>query len=286
MQLFSATALLLGSALTTVSATPIATAHKPFSTPNAFIKPFGDETSNLTQLAARDIRGPLPVNALPIEHQFQPVLDFDGDGCYYTAAIDGNGDKNGGLSPANGIPPNCLRATCRDNNRLENSNVYSRSRCNNGWCAIMYEYYFEKDQVICGSWGGGHRHDWENIVVFVQDGQVKRVAPSCHGKYGGATNTPRLDGERAKVVYHKDSGQTHCFRMANEADDNVENYTGNWFLGALVGWTGWPSTDIRDKAMEKYGEGPKAKLSDGEFASNLRNAMGGQTGNFNPDVDG
>lgn len=52
----------------------------------------------------------------------------------------------------------------RDPPQLANSNAYSRKRCNNGYCAVMYEYYFEKDQAVAGTFLGGHRHDWENIV--------------------------------------------------------------------------------------------------------------------------
>jgi hypothetical protein len=201
-------------------------------------------------LSRRGIVQSITDSASELEHRFQPVTDFDKDGCYYTAAVGADGTKNGGLGPGQGVPPGCLASTCRDRNRLENNNVYSRSRCNNGWCAIMYEYYFEKDQIVCGSFAGGHRHDWENIVVFVKDDQVKRVAPSCHGGYGGATNTPRIkDGVRAKVVYHKDSGRTHCLRMANEADDKVENHTGDWFLGRLIGWNNWPNEGLRNTAM-------------------------------------
>ncbi|KAK3390623.1 necrosis inducing protein-domain-containing protein [Podospora didyma] len=259
MYFFAAVALLLGSALTTVSATPVANAERPFSTPS-FIGLAND----------------------PEAHKFQPVLDFDNDGCYYTSAIDSGGSTNPGLNYAQGVPPNCLRATCRDANRLQNSNVYSRSRCNNGWCAIMYEYYFEKDQVVCGSWGAGHRHDWEHIIVFTQGETVRRVAPSCHNGYGGATNSPRLQGQRAKVVYHKDGGQTHCFRMANAADDSIENYTGQWFLGSLIGWTGWPSTWLRDTAMNANFGAASPKLRGDRFGSALNSAAGGQTGSFNP----
>jgi hypothetical protein len=78
---------------------------------------------------------------------------------------------------------------CRRLNRLWNANVYSRRRCNNGICAIMYEYYFEKDVVASHvPADAGHRHDWENVVVFYDDsGTVRKVAPSCHGGYGGAS---------------------------------------------------------------------------------------------------
>jgi hypothetical protein len=27
----------------------------------------------------------------------------------------------------------------------------------------MYEYYFEKDQAVAGTFLGGHKHDWENM---------------------------------------------------------------------------------------------------------------------------
>ena len=121
--------LLIGSALS-VEATPIATVQGSAS--NAI------RSEDMVNVTARDIRGSLPVSASTLEHRFQPVIDFDKDGCYYTSAIDPDGNLNPGLSAANGVQPNCQRATCRDNNRLENNNVYSRSRCNNGWCAIMY----------------------------------------------------------------------------------------------------------------------------------------------------
>ncbi|KLU88286.1 hypothetical protein MAPG_07273, partial [Magnaporthiopsis poae ATCC 64411] len=231
----TAGALLLGSmAGRALAATAVIPADVPFATPWVAIAAPADyveedeaaanatDMTEIPELRRRDIRGALPVRALAIEHQFQPVLDFDKDGCYYTSAIDPNGSRNPGLPAAGGVPPNCLRAACREPNRLQNSNVYSRARCNNGWCAIMYEYYFEKDQVLCGSYAAGHRHDWENIVIFVRDNQVKRVAPSCHAEYSKATNSPRLQGQRAKVVYHKDGGRTHCFRYATAADDKIE----------------------------------------------------------------
>ena len=85
-----------------------------------------------TQLGKRDIIGYLTESADEIELKFQPHLDFDTDGCYNTAAIDFNGRINPGHD-ATGTP----QGDCRDPHQLENSNVYSRARCNNGKCAIM-----------------------------------------------------------------------------------------------------------------------------------------------------
>lgn len=39
----------------------------------------------------------------------------------------------------------------------------------------------------------GHRHDWENVVVFYDgSGAIGKVASSCHNKYSDATFEPRL----------------------------------------------------------------------------------------------
>ena len=228
----------------------------------------------------RDIRGPLPKAADDIEFKYQPLMDFDTDGCYNTAAIDPSGSTNPGLGPVAKSPS----SQCHDKNRLDNNNVYSRKRCNNGWCAVMYEYYFEKDQTVWGSYGTGHRHDWENVVVFAKDNQVKWVAPSCHGKYDQKTGSFLKDGTHAKVVYHKDGGLTHCIRMANDSDDKkIENATGSWFTGALVGWNNWPA-GLRDKMLKAWSGGVGPKL-DNEFEQSLRNAAGGNVPGFDPAKD-
>lgn len=118
---------------------------------------------------------------------------------------------------------------------------------------MMYEYYFERDVTgfeFAGSATSGHTHDWENIVIFTYDGVVKRVAPSCHGGYPDAMNTPGplIEGDRAKLVYNKAGPTTHCFRLAHGHDDAwQENHTGRWILGDVVGYHNWPSLDLRQK---------------------------------------
>jgi len=124
--------------------------------------------------------------------------------------------------------------------------------------------------------------------VFVKDNKVRRVAPSCHKGFYDPTNSPRLQGNRPKVVYHKDSGQTHCFRMGREKDEAIENYTGQWYNGELIGYYSWPSVGLRNQAVQPYNanDGPRLKVEDPWFRDTLRAAMGGQIPDFNPDIDG
>lgn len=81
-------------------------------------------------------RGPpqaLPERATRAEKLYQPVMDFDKDSCYNTPYIGRDGRVASGLTTYS----TQLTSSCRDKSDLENNNVYSRSRCNNGWCAYM-----------------------------------------------------------------------------------------------------------------------------------------------------
>jgi hypothetical protein len=126
----------------------------------------------------------VPQNADAIDLKFQPVLDYDTDSCYNVPAIDADGNLDKGLS--NTYTTNTGDG-CRTPSYLDNQNVYSRRRCNNGWCAIMYEHYFQKDvglQHVAGV-ASGHRYEWENVVVWIKDGDdhPSYIAVSQHDGY-------------------------------------------------------------------------------------------------------
>lgn len=227
----------------------------------------------------RDVISALPRSADDIDIKFQPILDFDSDGCYVTAAISPDGTTNPGRG-ATGTP----QGQCRDPPQLENSNAYSRRRCNNGYCAIMYEHYFEKDQALGGSFLGGHRHDWENIVVFTQGNNVVRVAPSCHGGYDQASNSFPLTGTRPYIVYHKDGVSTHCFRFANNNDIASPENPKGWFTPPLISWDRWSNVDLRNKMLSTWNGGVGPKLDD-EFGNSLKAAAGNGVPGFDPFVD-
>ncbi|KAH6876806.1 necrosis inducing protein-domain-containing protein [Thelonectria olida] len=254
--------------------------HHTLTTTAAILGALAIVQAKPTPLLKRDILTALPERADEIELKFQPLLDFDSDGCYNTAAIDPSGNTNPGRD-ATDTP----QGGCRDPHQLEDSNVYSRKRCNNGICAIMYEYYFEKDQALGGTFLGGHRHDWENIVVFTKGDTILRVAPSCHGKYDNARKEFPHTNLNPMIVYHKDWLGTHCFRFANDDDvSNPGNDFGEFYRSPLVGWDNWPDVGLRDKMLSTWNGGVGPKLDD-EFGDSLAAAAGDAVAGFDPHVD-
>ncbi|MEU0513337.1 MULTISPECIES: NPP1 family protein [unclassified Amycolatopsis] len=212
-----------------------------------------------------------PPKALPASYaaedgKWQPAFDYDGDGCYPTPAIGPDGTLNPGLNNSG-----ALNGNCHDQSDLDNTNSYSRSKCNNGWCAYVYDLYFEKDQAVPGIDCCGHRHDIEHVVVWVQGGQAEYVSVSAHGEY---STYPRAqvgwEGTHAKVVYHKDGASTHCFRLAGMTE-TPENHYGTWQYPDLVSWDNYPA-GIRDRLMGADFGSASFAIKDSAFASNLAKA--------------
>ncbi|MEV4757102.1 NPP1 family protein [Micromonospora sp. NPDC049559] len=205
----------------------------------------------------------LPQNAGGYEQSFSPAYDYDGDGCYAVAAISPDGTINPGLNPTGAVNGNC-----RDQSDLDRSQTYARSKCNNGWCAIVYASYFEKDQALPGSSLGGHRHDWEHVISWVNQAsnQVEFVTTTQHSsQVTYARSQVRFDGSHPKVVYHKDGASTHFFRLANSNDEPPENHYHNWRYPPLVDWSGWPTVQLRDRLMSADFGAATIKIKDGSF---------------------
>jgi hypothetical protein len=209
----------------------------------------------------------LPGSAPTEDLRWQPALDYDTDGCYPTPAIGPTGMLNGGLKNSGS-----LRGDCRDASDLDNTNAYSRSKCNNGWCAYMYGFYFEKDQAVAGVDCCGHRHDFEHIVAWVNNDQVQYVSTSAHGNYNTyARSQVPFEGTHPKAVYHKDGGSTHHFRIAG-FNEVPENHYGSWQYPTLVGWNNFPA-GIRDILTQANFGAANLALKDGSFESDLAEAM-------------
>lgn len=205
----------------------------------------------------------LPANAGGYEASFSPAYDYDTDGCYAVAAISPDGTINPGLNTTGAI-----NGSCRDQSDLDRSQTYARSKCNNGWCAIVYASYFEKDQAVHGSGLGGHRHDWEHVISWVNQAsnQVEFVTTTQHSSQRTYTRSQvRFDGSHPKVVYHKDGASTHFFRLANSNDEPPENHYHNWRQPPIVDWNGWPSIPLRDRLMNANFGSASIKIKDGSF---------------------
>ncbi|MFG3343999.1 NPP1 family protein [Streptomyces sp. NPDC048018] len=221
-----------------------------------------------TATAHAAVLPPLPQNAESLDQTFAPAYDFDTDGCYMTAAIGADGTLNPGLKLGGDV-----NGRCHDPAQLAAANSYSRSKCNNGWCAVMYAGYYEKDQATLGPLALGHTHDWEHVVVWINAGEVKYVSVSQHSGYQiAARSAIRFDGTHPKIVYHKDGISTHCYRFANATDDRIENSTGGWFYPRLVGWNGYPA-GLRDKLTGADFGSATLKIRDSDFSSHLSRSL-------------
>jgi len=208
----------------------------------------------------------LPASYAAADGKWQPAFDYDGDGCYPTPAIGPDGTIAPGLNNSG-----ALNGNCHDQSDLDNTNSYSRSKCNNGWCAYLYDLYFEKDQAIPGWDCCGHRHDIEHVVIWVQNDQAQYVSVSKHGNYDTYPRSSLAwDGTHAHVIYHKDGLSTHCFRIAGMTE-TPENYYGTWQYPDLVSWDNFPA-GIRDKLVNADFGSASLAIKDSAFAGNLASA--------------
>ncbi|CBX91493.1 hypothetical protein IAQ61_010837 [Plenodomus lingam] len=123
--------------------------------------------------------------------KYKPSLKVFG-GCVPFPVVDSAGNTGGGLNPS-GRPSDGCNASP--------GQVYARSAMHNGAFAIMYSWYMPKDSPGPGL---GHRHDWENVVVWLSGesatATIRGVAISAHGNYQKETR-PQLSGTRPKVGY-------------------------------------------------------------------------------------
>lgn len=146
------------------------------------------------------------------ERRWQPLLTLN-RACHPYPAVDSWGNWSGGLNPSGGIDSGCSDGS--------KGQIYVRGHWlgtpGSGKCAVMYSWYFPKDQ---GGWGGvlGHRHDWEAVILWINaggctptgsTGSLYAVSYSQHGhwvtRYGarGAANYSNgvSSGGHVKVVY-------------------------------------------------------------------------------------
>uniref|UniRef100_H3GAW4 Necrosis inducing-like protein NPP1 type n=1 Tax=Phytophthora ramorum TaxID=164328 RepID=H3GAW4_PHYRM len=128
---------------------------------------------------------------------FKPQIWIN-NGCHPYPVVNANGDTGGGLKTTGSSA-----AGCRGSGY--GSQVYGRSAWYNGVWAIMYSWYFPKDEPQDFT---GHRHDWEHVVVWIDNPQntnpkILAMTPSAHSGYStyAPPDADMVDGTSCKVEY-------------------------------------------------------------------------------------
>ncbi|KAF9876595.1 necrosis inducing protein [Colletotrichum karsti] len=136
--------------------------------------------------------------------RFNPLLHI-AHGCQPYTAVNDAGDTGGGLKPSGSSD-----GGCKDTSKGQ---TYARGTWHNGRFAIMYAWYFPKDMPNDGVSVGSHRHDWESVVVWlnnpaVADPTILGGAASGHGQFK-KTETPQKEGDSVKVEYFTQTLTNH-----------------------------------------------------------------------------
>lgn len=166
-----------------------------------------------------DAINPLTFGANNTLKRFLPKLDRN-RACYPYTAVDKDGNYSGGLQDSGSESGKCSSS--------DKQQVYTRTaRVNSNTHAVMYAYYFPKDngRDIPSL---GHRHDWEHVFVFVQDlGNISRekVVGAAYSGHGDviATSNPNRDGKQIYIDYDYHgliTGFTHSFEEGNSGTND------------------------------------------------------------------
>ena len=142
------------------------------------------------------------------EARFLPDLEVV-NGCQPYAAVQDDGSYSAGIKATGSETGACMGNG--------SGQTIVRSRCeDSGICAYMYALYFPKDQgMVAGvaTPGVGHRHEWENVVVWVRDGAVAAVSFSQHHGYEiKPVDQVTMRGSAVSVQYGTGGDTTHSFR--------------------------------------------------------------------------
>ena len=148
----------------------------------------------------------ISTGALDIHLAFAPKLHVD-HGCQPHAAVDDIGNYSAGLRDSGRHNGQC--------NSSDNGQVYARSACKESFCGHMFVYYMPKDNGFPFPFLG-HRHDFEEIVIWTKNGNIIGAAYSAHGDYR-YHNNPYMSDNRVNPSYDLD-GFTHAMQRIENSD--------------------------------------------------------------------
>uniref|UniRef100_K3X209 Uncharacterized protein n=1 Tax=Globisporangium ultimum (strain ATCC 200006 / CBS 805.95 / DAOM BR144) TaxID=431595 RepID=K3X209_GLOUD len=187
--------------------------------------------------------------------KFKPQI-FINNGCHPYPAVDAAGNVGGGLKPDGSQSAGCKGSGW-------GTQVYGRAAPYNDVYAIMYSWYMPKDTPIPGI---GHRHDWENVVVWIDNPnaanpKILAVSPSAHSGYEkyAPPKAGTVDGTSAKVIY-----STTNLVM----DHSLDSTTHAGEQQPLIMWE--QLTDAARSTLQDYDFGnANVPMKDGNFMDKL-----------------
>ena len=159
---------------------------------------------------------PLTNGANAALQRFLPKLDRN-SACRPYTAVDADGNYNAGLRDSGGESSQCSLTSRQQ--------VYTRtSRINDNTHAVMYAYYFPKDNGRIFP-SIGHRHDWEHAFVFIEnfgDESQEKIVGAAYSAHGGVsvTTSPNRDGKQIYISYDYNGSVTHSFVEGNSGSNN------------------------------------------------------------------
>lgn len=186
---------------------------------------------------------------------FQPYLATM-SGCVPFPAVDAVGNVSAGLPLSGAKNEGCSSSK---------GQVYVRHARYRGKCAIMYAWYFPKDQSRDGDGSNGHRHDWENVAVWLSEcastATINAVSYSEHGRYKMDTRPP-MDGTHPLVAYQQN------------AADLTHSLAGTSVRGSMQPAVVWDAIPGDARAMLEHHDFDKANVpfNSRNFLNNLAKA--------------
>jgi hypothetical protein len=176
---------------------------------------------------------PIYTGASDLELYYQPRLAIADKGCDPYPAVDANGHVSGGLAPDGSSDGDCTRSV---------GQVYSRYTRYDNKCAIMYAWFMPKDMPPTGI--GGHRYEWEGIVVWLDSCQVGArilsINYSEHGKWSVNQTPPTWTGSDGYASFG-----VHPLVLYHAPDKLLDHHPDpTWSQGGtqpLVGWDYLPA---------------------------------------------
>lgn len=164
---------------------------------------------------------------------------------FYSAGLKPTGDSNGGCSSSTG-------------------QIYVRASEYNGYYALLYSWYFPKDEP---SDGLGHRHDWEGVIVWLSSStstsasNVVAVCPSAHGKWPCSTDGFTLDGTSPLIKYESVWPVDHSCGLTTTVGGTQP----------LIAWESLPTVAQEALTDTDFGDA-NVPFKDANFDSNLAKA--------------